>query len=246
MRSTMAIGIGVAAVSLILLVGGCAPIKSSSTGLSSPAESPYERPITETTSQAEIPPPPVLPAPPADPTEEIVEETVLARSKNLGAALTSAEWQSMRATICANLKDGGPGLFLSQAANSLRPEDQWPLADLYLDGAISGTCRKAEKPRPPAGRSYESQVGGWRLYDRLQASYLVNDYEYRTQIRQYIKDVRAYGLRYDVDVSYLLAAIPELGGAYEGGTGRHVTCADGWVSSSGGKPGACSHHGGIR
>jgi hypothetical protein len=28
--------------------------------------------------------------------------------------------------------------------------------------------------------------------------------------------------------------------------GYVVTCADGWISHSGGRPGACSHHGGIR
>ncbi len=27
--------------------------------------------------------------------------------------------------------------------------------------------------------------------------------------------------------------------------GYEVTCADGWISHSGGRPGACSHHGGI-
>jgi hypothetical protein len=32
---------------------------------------------------------------------------------------------------------------------------------------------------------------------------------------------------------------------YDGGDGYEVTCADGWVSESGGKQGACSHHGGI-
>jgi len=28
--------------------------------------------------------------------------------------------------------------------------------------------------------------------------------------------------------------------------GYVVTCADGWISHSGGRQGACSHHGGIR
>lgn len=31
-----------------------------------------------------------------------------------------------------------------------------------------------------------------------------------------------------------------------GGSGYQVTCADGWVSNSGGRQGACSHHGGVR
>lgn len=30
------------------------------------------------------------------------------------------------------------------------------------------------------------------------------------------------------------------------GDGYRVTCADGWVSASGGEQGACSHHGGVR
>ena len=30
------------------------------------------------------------------------------------------------------------------------------------------------------------------------------------------------------------------------GSGYTVTCADGWTSHSGGRRGACSHHGGVR
>jgi hypothetical protein len=34
-------------------------------------------------------------------------------------------------------------------------------------------------------------------------------------------------------------------GSYGGGSGYTVVCRDGWVSQSGGRPGACSHHGGV-
>lgn len=72
-----------------------------------------------------------------------------------------------------------------------------------------------------------------------------NEEQYHDLLMQYIDDVSAYGRRYHVDVSYLLAAVPLSSGS-SGGSGYNVTCADGWVSSSGGKQGACSHHGGIR
>jgi plastocyanin len=35
-------------------------------------------------------------------------------------------------------------------------------------------------------------------------------------------------------------------GGFQSGTGYAVVCADGWLSYSGGRQGACSHHGGIR
>ena len=45
----------------------------------------------------------------------------------------------------------------------------------------------------------------------------------------------------------LLELLSQLNGTsgYSGGTGYTVRCADGWISSSGGKQGACSWHGGV-
>ncbi|KRE73739.1 hypothetical protein ASG77_20910 [Arthrobacter sp. Soil762] len=187
-----------------------------------------------------------MPVRPADDTiEEIVEDTVLARSQKMGAKLSSAEWRNLRTTICDNLEAGRAGLFLSQAANALAPEDQWPVTDLYLDGAISGTCTTAKKPPPPIGHYYTSDVD-FGIHYRLLASYKVNDIRYSGLITQYIKDVGDYGRRYGVDVSYLLDAVPGSPGTSGSISGYDVVCADGWVSSSGGKQGACSHHGGIR
>lgn len=69
------------------------------------------------------------------------------------------------------------------------------------------------------------------------------DYIRYTQLLStYREALLGYGKLYDVDVSELLAAIPSSGG----GGGYSTVCADGWVSSSGGKKGACSHHGGLR
>lgn len=252
MRGTGAFSIAILAAGMLLPVAACAPGSSSYSGLSSPSGSPsptasiYESPVTSTPSQPEIPPPPALPQRPADDTvEELIEAAVLAQSQKHGAALTSAEWRDLRSIICKNLAEGGTGLYLSQAANALPPQDQWPVTDLYLDGAISGTCKTATKPPPPTGLSYISDLD-FGIHYRVLASYRANDIKYDGLIAKYIKDVRDYGRLYDVDVSYLLDTAPEFSRSSGSSSGYSVVCADGWVSSSGGKQGACSHHGGTR
>lgn len=246
MRGTRAFSIAVLAAGTLLPVVACTPGSSSYSGLSSPTASTHESPVTSTPSQPEIPPPPALPQRPADDTvEEIIEAAVLAQSRNHGAAITSAEWRDLRSTICKNLAEGGTGLYLSQAANALPLQDQWPVTDLYLDGAISGTCTAATKPPPPTGLSYLSDLD-FGIHYRILASYRVNDIKYDELIAKYIKDVRDYGRLYDVDVSYLLDTAPEFSRSSGSSSGYNVVCADGWVSSSGGKQGACSHHGGTR
>jgi hypothetical protein len=173
--------------------------------------------------------------------ELIIEDVVVARSAKMGAVLTTSEWRSLSATICRDLAAGGAGLYLSQAAKALPPKDQWYFADLYLDGAIEGHCATAKKPPAPAGNYYRSFLAR-DISSLLRVELLSQDSKYEELLSQYIKDVQAYGRRYGVDVSPLLEAVP----GSSGGSGYDVTCADGWVSSSGGKQGACSHHGGVR
>lgn len=43
----------------------------------------------------------------------------------------------------------------------------------------------------------------------------------------------------------MIGESPPPNGSTTGGNGYYVTCNDGWISGSGGKQGACSHHGGV-
>ena len=172
---------------------------------------------------------------------QIVEGIVLTRSEKLGAALDASEWRNLSSIICSNLAAGGSGLYLSKTAAALPAKDQWKLTDLYLDAAVEGTCESAQKPPPSVGMSYTSNMQV-DVYTDLTSSQMAEDREYQQLLIQYITDVRTYGRTYRVDVSHLVAAVP--GGS--GASGHNVTCADGSVSSSGGKQGACSHHGGVR
>lgn len=228
------------------LLASCGVLALSSCANSEPS-------LVDTTStasvykRAEIPPPPALPKKPSSKSLELlVEEVVLARSSQLGATLDSTEWRNLRRVICENLAAGGPGLYLSQTANALQSQRQWMFTDLYLDGAIEGTCVTAKKPAAPPGLHYESNVR-LSVSGLLQASLLESDIEYRQLLVQYNADVGAYGRRYGVDVSYLLADTSKAGDiSPSSGTGYDVVCADGSSSSSGGRQGACSHHGGLR
>ncbi|WP_461171972.1 hypothetical protein M1D93_13160 [Arthrobacter sp. Z1-9] len=176
--------------------------------------------------------------------ETVVEEIVLKWSADKGAVLGSLEWESLRTQICSSLAAGESSFYLSDAAAALPSEEQWQFVDIYLEGATEATCPGAKKPKAPAGLYYQSDMH-FAVTAGLMIALDENDDEYHDLLMQYIDDVSAYGRRYHVDVSYLLAAVPLSSGS-SGGSGYNVTCADGWVSSSGGKQGACSHHGGIR
>ena len=235
MRGVM-FGVAVLAAIMVLPVTACTPSGgSTATTVAAPESS------AVSTLNPSIPPPPPLPKPPAGKSRaQIVEGIVLTRSKKLGAALDASEWRNLSSTICRDLAAGGTGLYLSKTAAALPAKDQWEFADLYLDGALEGTCQSAEKPAPPPSRYYGSHMQA-EVYSELTTSLIVEEYESRRLLNQYVQDVRAYGRTYGVDVSHLLATVP--GGSR--GSGYDVVCADGWVSSSGGKQGACSHHGGV-
>ncbi|BCW78878.1 DUF3761 domain-containing protein [Arthrobacter sp. NicSoilC5] len=167
---------------------------------------------------------------------------VLTQSKQLGAPLDETEWKSLSSTICSNLTAGGSGLFLSQSAAALPESKQWALTDLYLEGATEGKCLGSKKPPAPQGNYYGSDIG-WNIIYATGADLGRVDLEYRNSLMRYEEELVTYGRRYNVDVSLRLAAVD----AYlQGGSGNSAVCADGWVSSSGGKQGACSHHGGLQ
>lgn len=228
--------------SIALGIVGC----SSPTGATKPAvqSKAHEGSVATAPPRSTVPPPPVLPKRPAGKSlESIVEEIVLKRSATAGALIGSSEWKSLRDQICSALAAGDSTFYLSDAAAALPNEEQWQFVDLYLEGATEGTCPAAKKPKAPAGLYYQSDM---HLAVTAGLMIALNEAEeqYYDLLMQYIDDVSAYGSRYHVDVSYLLAAVPL--GSGSSGSGYNVTCADGWVSSSGGKQGACSHHGGIR
>lgn len=242
MRGARSFCIAILAVGMAIPVAACTP-----GGTAGPA-SVSAKTVASSAPKAVTPPPPAPPKRPEGRSlAQIVERIVLTRSEDRGAVLDSAEWQNLSATICSDLAAGGTGLFLSHAATDLPAEDQWDLTDLYLDGAIEGTCTSAKKPPAPAGMYYQSDMSMSLVYG-LTGEIQKSDIEYQRLLTQYIKDVTAYGLRYNEDVRHLLAAVPASSGGSSGsgGSGYNVVCADGWVSSSGGKQGACSHHGGVR
>lgn len=236
MRGVMRLCAAVLAAVVVLPIAACTPSGGSSTAAA------VQETMAISTPPPSIPPPPPLPKRPAGKSRaQIVEGIVLTDSEKLGAVLGTSEWRNLSSTICIDLATGGTGLYLSKTAAALPVKDQWKLTDLYLDGAIEGTCESVRKPPPPAGRSYVSNMQV-DVYSQETTSLMAEEYAYQELLLQYIKDVRAYGRTYRVDVSYLLAAVPGSSGV----SGNNVVCADGWVSSSGGKQGACSHHGGVR
>ncbi|MFC9352836.1 hypothetical protein [Arthrobacter sp. NPDC057013] len=134
------------------------------------------------------------------------------------------------------------------------------------DGAIEGNCTTAVKPPPPPGVVYKKDFS-LALPFAIQGDFTDNDIAYNKLLRIYADELVSYGGEYDVDVTGLLGALPNpfrysgssgesghsggsssgySGGSYGGGgSGYTVVCSDGWVSHSGGRQGACSHHGGI-
>jgi hypothetical protein len=184
------------------------------------------------------PPPPPLPDRPVTTPTELIEEVVIVRYKQQGIEITPAEWQGLSSSICDDLAAGGTGRLLSDASKAATATVQHEIADLNVDGATLSGCPDL-KPKLPAGVYSTSDLSD-DLPLLTRVAYMTDDIKYSRLVSKYIKAVGEYGRRYDVDVSDLLAAIPgSAGGGYS------TVCADGWVSSSGGKQGACSHHGGL-
>lgn len=238
-------GIGITILTAAMILPICACTSTGRTSSESVAVA--HEATTAYTAKPVVPPPPPRPIRPAGRSiAQIVEGIVQTRSKNLGADVGSAEWQTLSSTICSDLAVGGSGLFLSHAEAAMPPEDQWKLTDLYLEGAVEGSCTATKKPPPPAGRYYSSDMGLSVSYS-LRAELLTSDIRYEQLLMDYIDDLSAYGRQYNVDVSGLMASLPGSSGASRGsgGSGYEVSCSDGWTSSSGGKQGACSHHGGM-
>lgn len=232
----MKIFTAVVAAAFGLSIVGCA------SGTSTEATGAASTLAPTTVSRPVVPPPPPLPSRPAGKSlEEIVAGIVLVRSGQHGALLDESEWSSLSSTICSDLAAGGTGLFLSQSAAALPAEEQWGLVDLYLEGATQGACTDAKKPPAPAGKYYTSDMG-WSVITAIRFDLDETDLEYMRLLTEYSGDLIQYGQRYNVDVSGLLAAVD----VYFSNSAGSVRCADGWVSSSGGKQGACSHHGGLQ
>lgn len=230
-------------------VGGlvaCAPSGYSGTSASVDTVSAAAVPSTAPTVHAIPPPPPPPDRPPLKTTAELIERMVLYSSKTSGAVLTSLEWQDFSDYICNDLAAGGAGLFTPESANGLTEAAKLDLSTMYLDGAIKGNCTTAVTPPAPPGVVYKTDFS-LALPTAIRGEFTNNDIAYSKLLRAYMQELVAYGTEYHVDVSGLLDALPNpFGGSGGGGSsGYPVTCADGWVSQSGGRQGACSHHGGI-
>ncbi|MDP9694445.1 UNVERIFIED_ORG: hypothetical protein J2X79_002004 [Arthrobacter globiformis] len=169
----------------------------------------------------------------------MIEQVVIARYKQQGLEITPAEWQSLSSAICDDLAAGGTGRLLSDVSKAATATIQQEIADLNVDGATLSGCLDL-KPKLPTGVYSTSDLRD-DLPRLTWVAYMSDEIEYSRLLTSYIEAVGEYGRRYDVDVSDLLASVPGSGGG-----GYSTVCADGWVSSSGGKQGACSHHGGLR
>jgi hypothetical protein len=232
------------ALAVALAAAGCS---STNYAASSQVTAPSDRvppstsaPSPSPTPGRSIPPIPTHPQIVYKTLKETVAGIVLARSKQHGLEITSADWSGLSDFICKDLASGGRGLYTPNAAKTLPAKSQSELADLYLDGATQGQCTNAKRPAPPPGSYYASDISA-ALPMAMEADTLASQIDYSRRVAQYDRDLTEYGIRYGVDVRPLLDADDP-----GSGTGYSVTCADGTVSSSGGKQGACSHHGGVR
>lgn len=185
---------------------------------------------------------PPLPAPPVRPraktTAERVQAVIFRQSTELGVELTSSEWSNLSEYICNDRSNGGQGLWTPEAAGSLAPEDQNRVAELYLDGAILSNCPEAEGLAKWKSNYYGSPLSASLAYSEL-SELQSSDHEYQMKLLKYNQELIDYSQKHHVDTSSLQ---PLLQG---GGSGYRVRCNDGTVSQSGGKQGACSHHGGV-
>ncbi|ALE93758.1 hypothetical protein AOC05_17855 [Arthrobacter alpinus] len=195
--------------------------------------------VTAQPAKVALPP---LPSPPARPSTrtraERVEELVLEKSASIGVKITSVEWHNLSEYICGDLSKGGTGRWTPNAARVLSPENQQKLADLNLDGAILSDCPDA-KGLPEWKSSYFGSPLSASLAYSESSERQSADNAYRQRILNYDREIVQYGKTYGVDISSLR---PLLEGA---SSGYSATCRDGTVSQSGGKQGACSHHGGV-
>lgn len=170
---------------------------------------------------------------------EIVERVVVHRYEQRGIEITTSEWKGLAAYICSDLETGGAGRWLSPAGQAAPAELQQELTDLSVDGATLAQCPDLVPEQPPGTYSTSNISADIPL---LQSVAIMEDgYEYEQLLAEYEYELLAYGQKYGVDVSpYLEHSTGSTGSGYR------VVCADGSVSHSGGKQGACSHHGGLR
>lgn len=236
-RQALALGL-IAAVLLSGAVTSCGTSvgKTISATTASPSSAP---------TRPAIPPPPRPPElPPLKSTSELAANIVVQRHQAKGVAITPAESRELSKYVCGDLAAGGDGLWTNDAAQKSEPKIQQDLAVLNRTAAISSECPGVKPPALPTG-AYDSSGFHDSLSWAIRADLVSQSIDYNRLLSAYIQDVSEYGTRYHVDVSGLLAVAggPDTGSSSGGST---VTCIDGSTSQSGGKQGACSHHGGVR
>lgn len=220
---------------LIAALSGCSD--------SSPESSPIFT-ASQPAPAVDLPPLPELPeVPKVRSVDERVEDLVAKDYATFGLEIESQQWQDLSDYICDDLAKGGAGLWTTPDSQSLSPEDQYTISVLNLDGAILSSCPEGQGLSEWKSNYYGSPLSARLAYSEsleLQARSL----EYQKLLTRYNQQLIEYGRKYNVDTSPLLA-YSQSGGTTSGG-GYSVTCRDGTISESGGKSGACSHHGGVR
>jgi len=228
--------------SVLMLLSGCSHAELTPQDTSHQITA-VATPVALPTYQPPKPPPPLPQYPSLPPLKSmpvLAGEAVIQRYKNQSQALTQTDWEGLGRYVCKDLAAGGMGLYTTKAAMSAPAEAQQGLMTFARDAAVTSYCLGTKKPPLPAGYPYsgfdDQILMAMRLdIDRQQS-------EMADLIVKYSNDVLDYGSRYNVDVTLLLLNARQGLNALTSST---VTCNDGWVSSSGGSQGACSHHGGI-
>jgi hypothetical protein len=232
---------GVSLITAVLLAGAVTSCGTSTRNMvSATTAAPSAAP-----TRPSIPPPPQLPKLPLlKSTSELIANIVVQRHEAKGVAITLGEWGDLSKYVCSDLAAGGTGLWTTDAARKAEPKIQQDLSVLNRNAAISSDCPGVKPSALPTG-AYDSSGFRDSLSWAIRADLASQNIHYNLLLSAYIKDVSEYGTRYHVDVSGLLAVAGGTGAGGSGG-GSIMTCVDGSTSQSGGKQGACSHHGGVR
>lgn len=176
--------------------------------------------------------------------DDLSYERVSAKYKTYGLSLSKTAYDSLSEVVCKDMQKGGPGYYTSGDVSRLSSSGQETLARaMWLAFAFS--CYP------------NSYVHSKEDIDAI-AQVMVDDFP------EYQRRMKAAGLTLPSSApsapysgsgqSYSSSGSSGSGsssayGGYSGstssGSGYSVTCGDGSISGSGGKQGACSHHGGV-
>lgn len=190
--------------------------------------------------------------------EQLVLERMQLHYSGVGLQLSEADWDDLSGTVCDDMRAAGSGYYTTGDISTLTDEeadriaeaawsalafqcypDSYQFTDSQMDAAVSFNASIAVEAVPraealgldlgePSVTTGGTAGGGITGYAGDSSGYGPRNYSgggYTNYTPQYTS--------------------PYPGGGSTGG-GYRVQCSDGSFSNSGGKQGACSHHGGVR